>query len=68
LPKKRRNIKTVTLNIRISPHIKRLIDQVAFSEGMATSEWVRNLIVNDLRKRGVLHRILTPPSIEGEEA
>jgi len=60
-------LKKDILNVRISPRIKRLIEQVAFSEGLAASEWVRNLIINELRKRGVMHKILAPPGVEEEE-
>jgi len=64
MSKKRLFLKKETLNIRISPRIKRLIEQVALSEGLAASEWVRILIINELRKRGVLRKIQAPPGME----
>ena len=64
---KRRMLKKDTLTIRISPRIKRLIEQVALNEGLAASEWVRILIINELRRRGALRRIQAPPGLGEEE-
>ena len=66
MSRKRHILKKDILNIRISPRIKRLIEQVALNEGLSASEWVRILIINELRRRGVLRRILAPPGM-GEE-
>ena len=67
MSRKRLMLKKDTLNIRISPRIKRLIEQVAYSEGLAASEWVRILIINELRRRGVLRKIQVPPGLEEGE-
>lgn len=67
MSRKRLMLKKDTLNIRISPRIKRLIEQVAYSEGLAASEWVRILIINELRRRGALRKIQVPPGLEEEE-
>jgi len=44
--------KTELLTTRVTPHIKSIIIQITQREGLDVSEWLRNLIVNELRKQG----------------
>jgi len=43
-------VKTSTLQIRISPEIKAVLEQSAAKLGMTSSEYVRHLILEDARK------------------
>jgi len=55
--------KTELLSVRVTPRIKEIVAQVAHSEGLDVSEWLRNLIVVELKRRGSLPVVLMPPDI-----
>jgi antitoxin component of RelBE/YafQ-DinJ toxin-antitoxin module len=44
----------VTMGFRVQPKIKDLIFQVASSEGMDASEWIRKVVIDELKKRNLL--------------
>ena len=67
MPRKILGSKKVVIAIRVPPHIKKLVCQVARSEDMDVSEWVRNLIRDELDKRGLLHKRLTLPYLNNDE-
>lgn len=43
---------------RVTPYIKELITQVALSEGVAPSEWLRSLIIDEFKKRNLLPKTI----------
>ncbi|MHA1632553.1 MAG: plasmid mobilization protein [Candidatus Freyarchaeota archaeon] len=55
--------KTELLSVRVTPRIKEIVAQVARSEGLDVSEWLRNLIVVELKRRGSLPVVLMPPEL-----
>jgi len=55
------------LGFRVPPRIKDFIFQAAKSEGMDASEWLRKVVVEELRKRGVLPLILMSSDLTGED-
>ncbi len=60
--------KTELLAVRVTPRIKEIAVQAAHGEGVDVSEWLRNLVVSELKKRGTLTTILMAPGLkEGEE-
>lgn len=59
--------KGVQLTVRVTPQIKETVAQVARGEGMDISEWLRNLIVIDLKSRGALPTAQTVPGLSEEE-
>jgi hypothetical protein len=69
MPKKMRGLgsKGIQLTVRVMPRIKEIVAQVALGEGMDFSEWLRNLIVGDLKSRGALPTALTVPGLSEEE-
>jgi hypothetical protein len=48
------NSKSALLSVRVTPHIKETVAQLTHSEGVDVSEWLRNLIVSELKRRGAL--------------
>ncbi|KPV64440.1 MAG: hypothetical protein AOA65_0972 [Candidatus Bathyarchaeota archaeon BA1] len=54
------------LSVRVTPRVKDIVAQVAQSEGVDVSEWLRNLIVGELKGRGVLPTVLTVPGLREE--
>ncbi|MHA1711900.1 MAG: hypothetical protein ACTSUS_07570 [Candidatus Freyarchaeota archaeon] len=49
------------LSVRVTSRIKEVVAQVAHSEGLDVSEWLRNLIVVELKRRESLPIVLMPP-------
>jgi hypothetical protein len=63
--------KSVLLATRVTPGINAKIKQMAFREGLYVSEWIRQLIISELKKQNVLGNPLQIPqrnylSIEDE--
>jgi len=56
--------KNTTVAFRLNPRIAELVSQVASSEGMNVSEWIRSLIVEELKRRGLLPMATTPLEAE----
>ncbi len=54
MPRKSLNPKTVLIATRVTPKIKNIIAQMAYREGLSVSEWIRNLIVVELKKNEAL--------------
>ncbi|MBO3810233.1 hypothetical protein KEJ25_05715 [Candidatus Bathyarchaeota archaeon] len=54
MPKKKTPIKRVTLSVRLTQQVKSLVEDVAYMEGLTASEWVRILVMEELKRRGVL--------------
>jgi hypothetical protein len=57
----------MVLGVRLTPNLKDLITKVANSEEMDASEWVRKLIVDELKKRGAFPTLLPPIDLIGEK-
>ena len=55
--------KSVLLATRTTPGINEKIKQLAFREGLYVSEWIRQLIIAELRKQDMLGRPLNASSI-----
>jgi hypothetical protein len=49
---------------RVTPRIRRIIESVALSEGLYTSEWVRKVIVKELKNSKLLTPIIEHPIVE----
>jgi hypothetical protein len=61
MPKTSSEQKDEIIATRVTPYIKRAIVSEAQKEGLGVAEWLRNLIVSELRNRGVLPRVLRMP-------
>ena len=53
--------KSVLLATRVTPGISEKIKQLAFREGLYVSEWIRQLIISELRNQDMLGRPLHVP-------
>ena len=67
MPRKSAHPKTVLIATRVTPRIKAIIEQMAIREGLSVSEWLRNLIVVELKKNEALPAILKMPEYTIEE-
>jgi hypothetical protein len=56
--------KTKLIATRVTPRIRRIITSVAASEGLYTSEWVRKVIVKELKQSKLLTTSIDHPIIE----
>jgi hypothetical protein len=66
LPKKTGTPKNVLLATRVTPRIRDIVVQMAHREGLNVSEWLRNLIIGELKRNQVLPNILRAPNINLE--
>lgn len=48
--------KTINLNIRIEPHIKQKLQQLAQDKGMTQTELIESYIVSDYAMRSILNQ------------
>ena len=53
--------KSVLLATRVTPGIEAKIKQVAFREGLYVSEWIRQLMISELKKQNMLGNTLRAP-------
>lgn len=56
------NTKTVLLATRVTPKINELIKQMAYREGLYVSEWIRTVLIGELKKSGLLSTKLIDPT------
>ena len=54
--------KTVLLATRVTPKINELINQMAHREGLYVSEWIRTVLIGELKKSGLLTTRLIDPT------
>jgi hypothetical protein len=64
MPRNSSNPKTVLLATRVTPKIKAIVEQMAIREGLSVSEWLRNLIVMELKKSEALPSVLKIPEYD----
>jgi len=53
--------KSVLLATRVTPSIEAKVKQLALREGLNVSEWIRQVIISELKDQGVLGNILRAP-------
>jgi len=66
LPQKRGTPKTVLLATRVTPRIRDIVVQMAHREGLNVSEWLRNLIIGELKRNEALPTLLRSPDFRLE--
>jgi len=66
MPKIEGDMKGELLCTRVTQVIKEAVTRESQVEGLTTSEWLRNLVVKELKERGALPRVYRFPQIEGE--
>ncbi|MEE8323599.1 MAG: hypothetical protein V3V81_01480 [Candidatus Bathyarchaeia archaeon] len=63
MPKTSFEPKTALVATRVTPYIKVIIEQQASREGLTSSEWVRNLIIKELKAENLLTMVFKTPKI-----
>lgn len=67
MPKKSVGYKDVVVGFRVTRSIRDLAVQVARGEGLGLSEWLGQLVINELKECGALPKILDFALAEAEE-
>ena len=67
MPKTDSSSKSSLICTRVTPYIKEVIDQQASREGLTSSEWIRNLIINELKRENLLQMVFKTPRIREEK-
>jgi len=67
LGRSKSNAKTILLATRVTPRINELIKQMAYREGLHISEWIRNVIVNELKENGLIHTKIRQPTFNNKQ-
>jgi hypothetical protein len=60
--------KNVLLATRVTPKISQTVRQLAYREGLTVSEWIRNLIVAELKKSNMLPNRLMSPTKDNQSS
>jgi hypothetical protein len=50
----RHRLKTEVVAVRLVPGFKQVLEQLAQNEGLDLSAWMRNLIIKELKLRGII--------------
>jgi len=64
MPQKSGTPKNVLLATRVTPRIRDIVVQMAHREGLNTSEWLRNLIINELKRNEALPNVIKAPDFK----
>mgnify|MGYP000191499581 CR=1 FL=1 len=64
MPKSRSEQKTEIIATRVTPMIKSIILREARREGLGVSEWIRNVIISELKSRNALPKVFDIPKME----
>ncbi len=62
MPKTDSETKAALLTTRVTPQIKDVVEQQASREGLTSSEWLRNLVIKELKRENLLPTIFKVPS------
>jgi hypothetical protein len=63
MPRTSFDAKTSLVCTRVTPYIKQILEQQASREGLPASEWVRNLIIKELKEENLLQMVFKTPKI-----
>jgi len=66
MPQKSGTPKNVLLATRVTPRIRDIVVQMAHREGLNTSEWLRNLIIGELKRNEALPNVIRAPNFKLE--
>jgi hypothetical protein len=67
MPRKNGIPKNILLATRVTPRIRDIVIQMAHREGLNVSEWLRNLIISELKRNEVLPNVLRAPNLKMEK-
>ncbi len=63
MPKIGGEIKTSLISTKVTSRIREIIIQQASREGITTSEWLRKLIIKELKKENLLPLVFKTPKV-----
>ncbi len=63
MPKTRSETKEAVIYLRVTNPIKELVKHQAAQEGISPSEWLRKLVIEELRERHALQTTFKTPTI-----
>lgn len=66
MPRKTGTPKNVLLATRVTPRIRDIVVQMAQREGLNVSEWLRVLIINELKRNSALPNVIRAPNVRLE--
>lgn len=64
MPKIRRRKRTIIVNVRMTQEIKDAVENAASREWLSVSEWIRNIVFNELKTRNLLPATYILPGID----
>jgi hypothetical protein len=65
-PKRTGSPKNVLLATRVTPAIRDIVEQMSHREGLNVSEWLRNLIILELKRSQALPTTIRSPDLSLE--
>ncbi|RLI52151.1 hypothetical protein DRO61_00410 [Candidatus Bathyarchaeota archaeon] len=63
MPKIDGEIKTALISTKVTRRIREIITQQASREGITTSEWLRKLIIKELKHENLLSMVFKTPKV-----
>ena len=63
MPRTSFDAKTALVCTRVTPFIKQILEQQASREGLTASEWVRILVIKELKEENLLQMVFKTPKI-----
>jgi hypothetical protein len=63
LPKIDGDVKTSLISTKVTYRIKEIIIQQASREGITTSEWLRKLVIKELKNENLLTMVFKTPKV-----
>ncbi|HEX9915491.1 MAG TPA: hypothetical protein VGB32_11275 [Candidatus Bathyarchaeia archaeon] len=66
MPQKSGTPKNVLLATRVTPRIRDIVVQMSQREGLNVSEWLRNLIIGELKRNEALPNVIRAPNLKLE--
>lgn len=61
MPRTESETKESLLTTRVTPQIKEVVEQQASREGLTPSEWLRNLVIKELKSENLLPTVFKVP-------
>ncbi len=65
MPRTESETKEALLTTRVTPQIKEVVEQQASREGLTPSEWLRNLVIKELKSENLLPTVFKVPRTRG---
>ena len=64
MARKKNPHKNAIVSVRFPERFKRLMEQIAYNDGLDLSAWIRNLVISELKRRGALPEAFSVHGLE----